>query len=63
MNFLKNFFHAPDAQAMALTELAEAQREQLQWQTAKEYANRMVEYQNDRIARLTRLTRGNKEGS
>ena len=63
MNFLKKIYHTPDAQTMAAIELAEAQREHLQWQSAKEYATRMVQYQNDRIKRLTPVVNAAKEMS
>ena len=42
----------PTYQALAEKELAEAKRERLQWQTAKDYSSRMVEYNTDRVKRL-----------
>lgn len=62
MNF-KSFYQTPNAEAMAAKELAEAQREYLQWQSTKEYATRMVDYQNDRIKRLTAVVNAAKDAS
>lgn len=61
MNFLKSFYQSPDAESMAAKELAQAQREYLQWQSTKEYATRMVDYQNDRIKRLSAVVNATKE--
>ena len=49
----KRVFHTPSADELALLELAEAQRELLAMQTARDYSTRMVDYNKDRIRRLT----------
>jgi len=46
-------FHVPTADELALVELAEAQRQLLAMQTARDYSTRMVDYNKDRIRRLT----------
>jgi hypothetical protein len=46
-------FYVPSAEVLALRELEEAKRELLAMQTAKDYSGRMVEYNMDRIRRLT----------
>ena len=53
IEFIKASFRMPSAEMMALTELEQAKRELLQMQTAKDYSSRMVEYNQDRIRRLT----------
>lgn len=45
-------FHVPTAEELALVELAEAKRNLLAMQTAREYSTRMVDYHKDRIRRL-----------
>jgi len=51
--FYAGMFHVPTAEILALRELEEAKRELLAMQTAKDYSGRMVEYNMDRIRRLT----------
>ena len=46
-------FYTPTAEVLALRELEEAKRSLLEMQTAKDYSGRMVEYNMDRIRRLT----------
>lgn len=46
-------FYVPSAEVLALRELEEAKRSLLEMQTAKDYSGRMVEYNLDRIRRLT----------
>lgn len=46
-------FYVPSAEQLALRELEEAKRSLLEMQTAKDYSGRMVEYNMDRIRRLT----------
>jgi hypothetical protein len=53
IEFIKASFRMPSAEMMALTELEQAKRELLSMQTAKDYSSRMVEYNQDRIRRLT----------
>lgn len=53
INFVKDSFRMPSADVMAIKELEQAKRELLAMQTAKDYSSRMVEYNQDRIRRLT----------
>jgi hypothetical protein len=46
-------FYIPSAEVLALRELEEAKRSLLEMQTAKDYATRLVEYNQDRVKRLT----------
>lgn len=55
---LKEFFRTPKADVLALLELEEAKRELLRSQSAQDYANRMVQYHQDRVKRLTGYTNG-----
>lgn len=50
--FLKNFFRKPTALELAATELAEAERKKLEAETAREYADSVVQYRNAQINRL-----------
>lgn len=50
---VKQVFRVPSADVIAMHELEEAKRQLLAMQTAKDYATRMVEYNNDRVRRLT----------
>ena len=50
---IKSAFRIPSADEIAIRELEEARRQLLAMQTAKDYATRMVEYNNDRVRRLT----------
>jgi len=53
IEFVRDSFRMPSADMMAIKELEQAKRELLQMQTAKDYSSRMVEYNQDRIRRLT----------
>jgi len=50
---LKRSFRVPSADEIAIRELEEARRQLLAMQSAKDYATRMVEYNMDRVRRLT----------
>ena len=50
---LRRVFRIPTADELAVIELGEAQRELLAMQTARDYSTRMVDYNKDRIRRLT----------
>lgn len=50
---LVNALRKPSANVLALNELEEAKRELLQAMSAQEYATAMVQYNQDRVARLT----------
>lgn len=52
MNAIKNMLRQPTAQQLAVKELAEAERQLLEAETAKEYATQMVVYHAGRVARL-----------
>lgn len=52
-SFYAGLFRVPTAEILALRELEEAKRSLLEMQTAKDYSGRMVEYNMDRIRRLT----------
>jgi hypothetical protein len=52
-NAVHGIYRMPTAQELAQKELEEAKRELLAMQTAKDYASRMVEYNSDRIKRLS----------
>lgn len=52
MNFLKKLFALPSAAVLAQKELDEARRELLSAQTARDYADAIVKYNEARIARL-----------
>lgn len=49
----RRVFRVPTADELAVLELGEAQRELLAMQTARDYSTRMVDYNKDRIRRLT----------
>ena len=53
LEFMRDSFRMPSSEMMAMKELEMAKRELLQMQTAKDYSSRMVEYNQDRIRRLT----------
>jgi hypothetical protein len=69
-NVTKNIFYAfveslraPTPEEMAIKELEGAKRELLNMLTAQDYSKRMVEYNVDRIKRLTTyLAKANNEG-
>jgi hypothetical protein len=50
---LKDYFRLPSPKELALKELNEANRRLLETLSAKEYAQRMAEFHQDRIKRLT----------
>lgn len=50
---LRESLRMPSPEMMAMQELEQAKRELLQMQTAKDYSSRMVEYNQDRVRRLT----------
>ena len=50
---INKFFRTPSDKELALRELEQAKREQLQALTALDYSKRMVEYHEDRILRLS----------
>lgn len=50
---LQNVFHVPPAAVLAQRELEQAKRSLLEMQTARDYSSRMVEYNLDRIKRLS----------
>ena len=52
-NMYARLFYIPSAEQLALRELEEAKRSLIEMQTAKDYSGRMVEYNMDRIRRLT----------
>jgi hypothetical protein len=54
---LKDYFRLPSAKELALKELNEANRRLLETLSAKEYAQRMAEYHQDRIKRLSAYLR------
>lgn len=53
-----NHFKHPSAAELAAMELAQAQRQLLEAQSAMEYAKRMTEYNSDRVRRLTAYVGG-----
>ena len=54
---LKDYFRLPSAKELALKELNEANRRLLETLSAKDYAQRMAEYHQDRIKRLSAYLR------
>ena len=52
IEFFKNYWRVPTPLEMIAAELAEAHREQLQAETAVEYAQSIVNYNKARILRL-----------
>lgn len=55
---IREFFRTPKADVLALLELEEAKRELLRSQSAQDYANRMVQYHQDRVKRLSGYVNG-----
>lgn len=53
MRKIFDIFTTPTAQKIAERELATAKRELLLAESTKEYATRIVEYQKDRVRRLS----------
>ena len=63
LNAFVESLRAPTAEEIALKELEGAKRELLSMLTAQDYSKRMVEYNVDRIKRLTTyLAKANNEG-
>lgn len=56
-----NIFRTPAALEIAARELAQAERALLEAQSAKEYADAMCTYHSDRIDRLRRYMREERE--
>lgn len=50
---MKEFFKPPTAVELALRELEEAKRELLRAMSGQDYIKRIVEYNEDRVKRLT----------
>lgn len=53
IEYIKNLYKTPSAEAIALHELEEAKRKLLEAQSGREYADSMVKYHEARIKRLT----------
>ena len=53
INWLKNVYSVPSAEALALRELENAKRSLLEAQSTREYADSMCKYHEARIKRLT----------
>lgn len=53
INWVKNAYTTPSAEALALRELEEAKRSLLEAQSAREYADSMCKYREAQIKRLT----------
>ena len=53
IDYLKNVYKTPSAEAIALNELEAAKRSLLEAQSGREYAESMCKYHEARIKRLT----------
>lgn len=53
LSFVTKPFRAPSAEVIAVKELEDAKRSLLEAQSAAEYANRMTQWHQDRIKRLS----------
>ena len=53
IEYIKNLYKTPSAEAIALHELEEAKRKLLEAQSGREYADSMCKYHEARIKRLT----------
>jgi len=53
IDWVKNFYATPSAEALALRELEDSKRRLLEAQTAREYADSMCKYREAQIKRLT----------
>jgi hypothetical protein len=53
VNWVKNAYTTPSAEALALRELEDSKRRLLEAQTAREYAEAMCKYREAQIKRLT----------
>ena len=55
---MKDYFKTPSPEELAAKELDEARRELLKALSGQDYANRIVQYHEDRIKRLTEYLHG-----
>jgi hypothetical protein len=55
---MKDYFKTPSPEELAAKELDEARRELLKALSGQDYANRIVQYHEDRIKRLTEYLNG-----
>lgn len=55
---MKDFFKTPTAEELAIKELEEAKRELLRALSGQDYANRIVQYHQDRVKRLSEYVNG-----
>ena len=53
IEYIRQLYTPPSAEAIALRELEEAKRKLLEAQSGREYADSMVKYHEARIKRLT----------
>lgn len=53
INWVKNTYTTPSAEALALRELEESKRKLLEAQTSREYADSMCKFREAQIKRLT----------
>ena len=53
INWVRNAYTTPSAEALALRELEDSKRRLLEAQTAREYADSMCKYREAQIKRLT----------
>lgn len=57
---MKDYFRTPTADELAAKELEEAKRELLRELSNQDYINRIVQYHEDRIKRLTEYLNGSR---
>ena len=57
---MKDYFRTPTADDLAAKELEEAKRELLRELSNQDYINRIVQYHEDRIKRLTEYLNGSR---
>lgn len=62
-DFVKTMFSTPKAESIAFNELEEAKRQLLEMQTARDYAESMVRYNEARIERLAAYLRASASQS
>lgn len=55
---MKDYFKTPTPEELAAKEMDEAKRELLRALSAQDYSNRIVQYHQDRIKRLTEYLNG-----
>ena len=55
---MKDYFKTPSPEELAAKELDETKRELLKALSGQDYANRIVQYHEDRIKRLTEYLNG-----